>query len=129
MTAQQIIEKARKLISDPDSFTTDFFARDPHGIAVSVSDEDATQFCTVGALHRVSGVSVDKSKGDYPFDLIQARAIMRDQARRMGYVTVINLNDRGGHDKVMDLFDRTLTEMKGGKVASVGGSTEPHIGS
>lgn len=111
MTPRQILEKARKILSNRKRWTRLEFARDESGSAVSIFSDEAVQFCAVGALHKAEGREHNPDLFGESIQLKEARRLLFAQTSGE-YGSITEINDRGGYDKVIEVFDRTLTELK-----------------
>ena len=111
MKQQKLLERARDLIRDHRMWTTETFARTRDGIEANVMDPAAIRFCALGAVHRVTResamIAYPTSSRVHPL-----RVRLHNTAHELGYSGVGALNDSGGHLKVMELFDRAITELK-----------------
>jgi hypothetical protein len=103
MTPSEILTAARELISVPERWTQGTFARTKGGTPTFVLDENAACFCSVGAVHRAMGVSMNSSQPDGCLEML--RKSMR------GHVVAF-YNDNKTHDHVMRAFDRAIAAAK-----------------
>ena len=112
MKARKLIEGARDLIRDKSRWTVGTYARNAQGMDAEILGNAAVTFCALGALHKTAEVDngIDLRRRADP--IWSARSRLQALARDMGFKGVGSLNDHGGHVKVMELFDRALTELK-----------------
>jgi len=54
-----LTEVLDRLVSDPDSWTTEFYAEDAHRNPVAINSAHARRYCPRGQLRRASGVAWD----------------------------------------------------------------------
>jgi hypothetical protein len=58
MLERQTVEKMRELLSDPEHWTKEHFAKDASGFGLSFGDSpDAVYWCLLGSLEKVNGRS------------------------------------------------------------------------
>lgn len=103
--SKQVVEDlkaARELISDPKRWTQGVSARDALGESVSSGSDDATCFCAIGALTRVTG--------DFSDRYYAARAYLWSfVSNKYGTgVAVADVNDEHGHTAVLEVFDKGI---------------------
>ena len=111
MKARKLIEGARSIIRDKSKWTRAAYARNDCGFVADILAEDAVTFCALGALYKTAQVDPGIRNEMYS-EVYSAGDCLQTMARKMGYIGVGKLNDSGGHPKVMELFDRALTELK-----------------
>lgn len=107
----EILEKARNIIKDRGRWTVGSYARSLHGESVASLSQEAYSFCAMGAVRRARlvGISLDDSAVS---DISNADKVLRKKAVERGYMGISELNDEGDHDRVLDMFDRAITELK-----------------
>ena len=106
-TTKMILEKAKALIADEKKRTTGAFARDEKGEWVNWKSDNATCWCSLGAVLKAAdeeGVPDGKA-----YETLQLTA------RNMTYGKVLNskdavvyVNDNMPHDQVMFMFDLAI---------------------
>lgn len=98
-TPSEILRAARDKIADPARWTQNAHALDRYGEVVDAKDERAVRWCAMGAL-------LPELDGK-PMSIKDA--VYRHLESALGstdYVT--NVNDRGGHAAVLNLYDRAI---------------------
>ena len=103
-TKVEILERARERISSSDAWCRGGLAYDRIGMLVGSLSEEAVRWCALGAMEREG---VGNAEG-----LVDAMLLLQDAAQELGYGGVWICNDNGGHGRVMEMFDRALTEVK-----------------
>jgi hypothetical protein len=89
--------KARELISDSAHWCRKAMARNQDGEEVHALDEDAVQWCALGAFNKVC-------EGKKSFDILYEVF----EIDTLSEVVRLNDNDGGGHEKVMALYDKAI---------------------
>lgn len=97
-----VLRAAKQIISDPSRWTCGEYARTSRGNCVGVETAAAVSFCSVGALALACGLSI-RCTEDSP-----AYGHLRAAAAEQNYIDVHLLNDGGGHDAAMAMFDRAI---------------------
>ena len=119
MQIQKTLERARDLIKNPGNWTTNTLARDEFDDPVFPDDPKAMQFCALGALYKITG---DPCVVDVKDNLTEkARGYLFQASCEMNWPGVGMLNDDGGHEKVLEMYDRAITELKNDRTGVVGG--------
>jgi hypothetical protein len=54
VTAREVLQKAREILTPPGAWTQGQFARNADGVGCSEYRDEAVCFCAVGALHRAA---------------------------------------------------------------------------
>ena len=112
-TTLQILRQARELLSEESRWTQEAYARDVEGRVLYPNNPNATCFCAVGALRKVTGIESDMEPQVYdPLCELINTAEMR------GCVSCIpDYNDAMSrtHAEVLDLFDRTIQRLEQGE--------------
>lgn len=98
----RILRSAKRMISDPRHWTCGEYARTARGNPIGVECAAAVSFCSIGALALASGLSV-KAAEDSP-----ACGFLDAAAKEKNYCWVHSLNDGGGHEMAMAMFDRAI---------------------
>jgi hypothetical protein len=100
MKASQLLIQAKALIADPEHWTQGVYARvSKDGEGVSSNIPEATCFCSLGALHRLTkDPSTFKSYG----------TAKRYLSKAMGHQSVGGFNDTHPHAEVMMAWDDAI---------------------
>ena len=104
---REIVRRAREIISEPEQFSRVYFARGWADESVDFADPRATKFCAVGALQRAAfEMTGDRSEAYAAAQGVQE--VVR--AARVGgdASSLMEINDREGHEAVLELFDAAL---------------------
>lgn len=116
MKTSEILTKARELIDTPDKWTQRFYARDEHNASVTVGDDSAVCFCSLGAVHRAAGTD-PISNNDGAIRASSAIIALGQQTGRslgdhsmFARKAVMLFNDNSNHDAVLAMFDRAIAE-------------------
>lgn len=111
MTAKELLEKARSKIVVPIHWTRYRYARhEPTGEPVPVTDPAADCFCALGAIYRVAyeeGLTANPLAEQVPV-VCEACAALAHTATCVRYGDITGCNDRGGHDRVMAMFNEAI---------------------
>lgn len=103
----QALKDARELISDPINWTQEAFARDVRDIPVPTWGEHACSWCAIGALRKVCGNEISYINlllnEDSPLFLLH-----RESHARFGVRFIQTVNDRLGHEAVLEVFDAVI---------------------
>ena len=119
--AHALLTGARSRILHKENWCSMASARNSSKELCSPRDSDAVQFCAHGALaaetYRLADDELPRLP-DFalsvfePFE--QASAMLRMQARRLGFNTVASANDKGGHFIAKRLYVMALNSMSAG---------------
>jgi hypothetical protein len=105
-----VVARARKIILDPERWTSRELARGPSGTPVEPTDREAERFCAVGALMRAAS---DLEEGDERQAGLLAYethlAVLQFAGIPEGQTTLEVINDRQGHEAVLRLFKDYIT--------------------
>lgn len=99
MKTSEILIKARDLIADPAQWTQHANARDEEGISTNTFSEQATCWCSDGALVKASNQPENHSEYQ------RAGAALKEAAGGQSYV---EFNDTHTHAEVMTMFDTAI---------------------
>lgn len=100
-----LIERARALISDPERWTTQEWARDSKGRPCRGDSPVAIQWCAYGALQHAA-----YDAGYRGWDLFIAVLRERNALNSNSTEKLECVNDHQGHRAVLDLMDRTIAD-------------------
>jgi len=120
LTHVQALTAARELLSNKAKWTTRLYAKGKHKESVDPISEEATCFCSLGALMRVNGHSKDiydrLDGGLAGEDALHEAAtrMIRKYARNEGVNGTVGFNDQYGHAKVLEMFDLAIELAKEG---------------
>jgi hypothetical protein len=103
MTPLETLKAARQLISTPDSWTQEVFARDKDGLRVDAQSEEAVCFCSFGAIERFTGCK----------NLSEVEQHLDNVCEKYFRTNVISFNDTHTHAEVLALFDAAIAELEG----------------
>lgn len=98
-SSKELLVEAKTLITNPDKWTTELWAKDEDGMGIDTCSAKATCWCAWGALLKVTGHE-NKEKGGYN-DAWKAL-----QAGMNGNVPVFN--DYHTHEEVLAAFDKAI---------------------
>lgn len=102
MTALEIAERAYALIEDPARWTTNFFARNKQGGAsVEPESQQATCWCSLGAVRRVIGPELINAEAEI------ARAL---EAATGEWIT--EFNDTHSHAEVLAGWRKAIESLR-----------------
>ena len=98
----EVLTKAREAISEPHKWTQGAYFRSDKGMSV-VDLDDATRFCSVGAIQSVA-------KLPSAISLAALRTLARGIGRgtKPRYIAAWNDNPVRTHEDVIDAFDRAI---------------------
>ncbi len=100
---RDILIEARDLIVDPARWTHHRGAADAMGNSCMPLDQEACRWCATGALHHVTG-SMHGRAINGPLGYLNWAA------RRAGYASTEELNDRDDHGLVLSMYDRAISQ-------------------
>lgn len=100
MNLSEFLTGAKELIKDESSWTKDWFARTDSGMAVSSMHEDATCFCSLGAIERFAGCELGSSSRTK-----EAQNLLETV---MDGLLVEEYNDTHTHEEVMAKWDEAI---------------------
>lgn len=105
------LREARALIETPETWTRDEAALDAGGEPTDPDDEDAVCWCARGALEAVGccvlfGGETEEDDGN-GMDLAEW-SCLNEEAQRLGYSSIEELNDATGHVEVLRMFDGAI---------------------
>lgn len=94
---------SRDLIADPEHWTTGHYATTDDYQPTDPTNPDASRWCAIGSLERISADhGTERSTNQRAMD------ILHHVAWAMGDGTPADINDRGNHALVMDMFARAI---------------------
>ena len=112
MTTNEVLKKARDLLSDSSRWTWNLWARNKDGAYASPASPDACQWCLTGALYKAilgdcSLASLNESESKLYEDCL---AKLRTSLSLMGYpmTGVAEYNDTHSHLEVLKLLDKAI---------------------
>ena len=100
METKEVLQKAKKLILDPENWTQGVSARDKDDKSASPNSKAAISWCALGAIAAVDNSAVSH-RGAY-------RKLL--DVSGVGYIG--SFNDSHSHEEVLDLFDRAISLCK-----------------
>lgn len=111
MEIREHLENTRNLLKDVSRWTRDVYACTGNLSEVSPRDANAARFCAVGAVLKCTDSDVTDlhSSSTIASKLIDE---LSHYAHLMGYAGITQLNDHGGHEKVIEMFDRSISDIK-----------------
>jgi hypothetical protein len=104
-----MLTQTKGLISNRSKWTTRELARDIEGYPISPDLDEAVAWCAEGALCKIAIAGV----GNLVVNM-QAQKLLYKYARLLGFTSIPNLNDTGGHQTVMRMFDLAIEEARRG---------------
>lgn len=104
-TPQTVLINAKALIADPKNWTQGVFARNADGYSTGVHEEDATCFCTLGAI----AVAGNNQKWAQKIAINTLSKII-DDIDGNAALSIGGFNDTHTHEQVMELFDKAIKE-------------------
>lgn len=105
MKLSEFMVGAKELIKDESSWTKDWFARNDSGLAVSSMHEDATCFCSLGAIERFAGCELGGDLADGCSSRTKEAQNLLEEV--MGGL-VEHYNDSHTHIEVMAKWDEAI---------------------
>jgi hypothetical protein len=114
-TVHQVLVEAKALIEDKAHWTQLYYATAANGRAVDANNENATCFCSVGAVYRVLDLNENMSPPEiWRTPHPNAIAALNRAAMELfeGNCGIVMVNDRNGHEAVMQVFDRAIQATK-----------------
>ena len=94
MKTSEILIKAKEVIVDPANWTQGQYARNSNMDITSATDENATCFCSIGALLRIGGFNCD----------------LRMQLSQYADGNIAEYNDTHTHEQVMEVWDKAIAK-------------------
>lgn len=104
MKVSAFMTEAKKVIEDPANWTTGWFAKNEFGTMVDSLSENATCFCSLGAIERYAKCELEE-------DLFGVRSLSREAQYRLEGVmgmAVEDFNDDHTHLEVMTMWDEAI---------------------
>lgn len=114
-TPVEVLDRTIALLSDPANWTTDYFARNAKGQDVDVRSPDATCFCIMGAIERVTrgpenGERVTMEQIHTECDAEAAlHAVL---TKRLGDSNIAIFNDSASHEQVIEALTEARDSIK-----------------
>lgn len=125
-----VLREARELIADPKHHCEQAYGKSAAGFPTDPRFETCTQFCALGAVQRAAyGVFADvtmvtrestRESAIEATELVQQATQLLHDCRDQRYACISDVNDLGGHEKALEMFDRAIEAAKG-KECEVGG--------
>lgn len=103
MTTLEILKAARELISVPERWTRDYYAKTEDGLNVASNDPRAVKWCALGAIER--GGKHDRGASSDTEDFIEK--LIGNPSRSLA-----SFNDSHTHPDVLALFDRAIAKLE-----------------
>lgn len=101
MSALEVLHKTRKLISRPETWTQNAWARSTDGHRCASGDPWAAAWCAAGALGRAAG-----------FDMASYNAAYEYLRAAAPFTSMVDWNDGNGHADVLAAFDKAISELE-----------------
>ena len=101
-TVREVLIAAKELISTPERWTQNAFARGMDGLQVPLDTGAACQWCIAGAMIKVSNLTERRIYG------LASRVLAGETS--CGVVTHYNDAPERTHAEVMELFDRAINQ-------------------
>jgi len=108
MLSYQVIEKARPLVANANTWTTGAIARGSDGASVDFWSKLAVRFCAYGALLRTAFDLVGNTKDAENIARSAAAVLTGAITPQPDLGALYAVNDTNGQQAVLDLFDRAL---------------------
>jgi hypothetical protein len=107
---KQDLIAARKFIEKPENWTTEVMARDKDGKWCQLDSENASCFCSLGALEKVaSGANSSDYACDRFRDMRNALvSVIKQNYPMAATFSVARFNDEHQHQEVLALFDQAI---------------------
>ena len=107
MRTYEVLEKAKDLLSDPDKWTQQAYARDADGETVMVHDESAVRWCVLGAVGKVVP-DHDNSRAR-----MRAADILNESSLELhNCLSATGVNDGSSHRVVLAMLDHATEKAK-----------------
>lgn len=98
MDELELLTRVRELLTDPNHWTREAWARKADGAACSFDDPDAGCWCLVGALMYVDPTVMPN--------------VLQRRVTRVGYENIVMFNDDQEHAGVLALLDEAIYALK-----------------
>jgi len=109
ITVFELLKLAKGLIEDESHWCKEFLAKDACDVPVGFRDFSAVKFCAYGAVRRIAFLEGNDEMNEvilrFYSHLDKIILSYLPEYKGMG-----DINDRGGHDMIMKLFDRAIEE-------------------
>lgn len=107
-----IIQDLRKLLDQPDRWTTGSYARNAKGRPMMPEDPEATCWCLMGALGKVAGFQPTRER-DYAYQTIKATIIERVPGLATSDNPLACFNDGGTYyHSMISMLDHAIERAK-----------------
>jgi hypothetical protein len=100
-----VIKRARAIVIDENQWTRNSLAVDKVGSVVRPTAPEAVKWCVMGACIKVLGTSKPSL-----FDPV-LKELRADAPKKYGF-SISMLNDRGGHDELIRVLDKTIARLE-----------------
>lgn len=98
MTKKEWLIKAKELIKDPKKWCKYYYGANKNGNGCTARSSQAVKWCAMGAVTKV--------KEEPTLKVVEELIVsIQKVVEKMGYLSIYGLNNDGGHDKVMEMFD------------------------
>lgn len=106
MEKLEALKKARDLITDPEHWCINCFAKDKKGNPSRPNLPESVRFCAIGAVLKVCTVTTEEEAlSKYGWG---PREELAPAANRLGYANPADLNNIEGHTKTLEMFDLAI---------------------
>lgn len=101
----EILKFARGLIADENRWCQGNSAKDQYGVAAHPCDPSAVQWCAMGAIQVAT-------KNLEPWIIVENLELIKKKSDELFNMGFVNVNDRLGHEAVMQIFDKVILELR-----------------
>lgn len=121
MTTLQILIDARAKIANAGAWCKGALARDANGNETSPTDDDAVQFCALGAPDNVTLTDWFKLSDPERIELADAltgaqNALSGAAHDKYGWRSVVSVNDDLGHGATLAMYDAAIERYEHGRI-------------
>ena len=106
MTALELLQRGRELISELDHWTKGWYAKTLKDERTSLSSSDAHSFCSLGALHKAYETNAEETRSTRNLDA--ARLFLQEEMN----FSIAGFNDHHTHAEVLAAWDRAIQRAK-----------------
>lgn len=113
----ELLKKAREIISKPENWTKNSFAKDAYGCSTMITNKEAVCFCSIGAVRRALDVLDYPDDGEvtYHSAIDRLRQFVHTSNRNTGsWATLAGYNDHADrtHTDILAMFDKAIANDK-----------------
>lgn len=107
-----LLEGAKALLSSPDAWTKESFARDKYDEHTDIESPAACKFCSIGAIYRLVGTTQEDINALSHATRSLTAVIKKKFGDKFGDLAYFNDRPATTHQDVLNLFSEAIEHLK-----------------